>query len=126
MDQPRIVWLTDEAGTDLATVGGKNASLGIMLRELGETGIKVPEGFATTAAAYREYVETTGLKAVIGRQICRYRGKAALASVGAGIREAFAAADLPMEVEFPGDPAALTEHGRRSKVLTDPGRSPLH
>ncbi|MER7251409.1 phosphoenolpyruvate synthase [Kribbella sp. NPDC000426] len=98
MDQPRTVWLTDEAGTDLASVGGKNASLGVMVRELGAQGIKVPEGFATTAAAYREYVEAGGLGPVIDRQIRRYRGKAPLASVGAVIRSAFADTKLPPEL----------------------------
>lgn len=98
MDEPRVVWLTDAAGTELATVGGKNASLGIMLRELGAEGIKVPDGFATTAAAYREFVEASGLRAVIARQIRRYWGKAELASVGSAIREAFAAAELPAEL----------------------------
>ncbi|MEV0287064.1 MULTISPECIES: hypothetical protein [unclassified Kribbella] len=51
MDQPRIAWLKDEAGTDLASVGGKNASLGVMLRELGAEGINVPDGFASGPAS---------------------------------------------------------------------------
>ncbi|MEX0588890.1 MAG: PEP/pyruvate-binding domain-containing protein, partial [Cyanobium sp.] len=37
----------------IASVGGKNASLGEMIRELGDGGVMVPGGFATTAAAYR-------------------------------------------------------------------------
>ncbi|TCC21582.1 phosphoenolpyruvate synthase [Kribbella sindirgiensis] len=95
MTQSRIVWLTDAAGTDLAAVGGKNASLGVMLRELTAAGIKVPEGFATTSAAYREYLDAAGLGPVIARQIRRYRGRAELASVGTAIRDAFGAAELP-------------------------------
>ncbi|MGW1344452.1 phosphoenolpyruvate synthase [Kribbella sp. NPDC002412] len=95
MDQARIAWLKDEAGTDLASVGGKNASLGVMLRELGAEGIKVPDGFATTAAAYREFVRSAGIDPVIARQIRRYRGKADLASVGSAIRAAFLEAELP-------------------------------
>jgi pyruvate,water dikinase len=50
---------------DVPTVGGKNASLGEMIRELSEVGIRVPGGFATTSAAYRYYLETTGLVAKI-------------------------------------------------------------
>ncbi len=46
---------------DVPTVGGKNASLGEMIRELSEEGIRVPGGFATTSAAYRYYLDSTGL-----------------------------------------------------------------
>ena len=42
--------------TDVERVGGKNASLGEMISELGEAGIRVPGGFATTAAAFREFL----------------------------------------------------------------------
>ena len=40
--------------TDLESVGGKNASLGEMLSQLAAAGIRVPDGFATTAAAFRD------------------------------------------------------------------------
>ena len=43
---------------DIPSVGGKNASLGEMYRELGTAGIKVPDGFAITADAYRHFLET--------------------------------------------------------------------
>jgi len=46
---------------DLEVVGGKNASLGEMIRHLSELGIRVPGGFATTAAAYREFLGQNGL-----------------------------------------------------------------
>ena len=46
---------------DVPLVGGKNASLGEMVRELKSAGIAVPDGFATTASAYREYLCSTGL-----------------------------------------------------------------
>lgn len=52
----------DQLGIDhVPTVGGKNASLGEMIRELSEQGIRVPNGFATTAGAYRFFIDSTGL-----------------------------------------------------------------
>jgi pyruvate, water dikinase len=45
----------------IAAVGGKNASLGEMIRELAEQGVRVPGGFATTATAYRQLLRTNGL-----------------------------------------------------------------
>ena len=46
---------------DVETVGGKNASLGEMIRNLSELGVTVPGGFATTAAAYRDFLASGGL-----------------------------------------------------------------
>jgi pyruvate,water dikinase len=46
---------------DLETVGGKNASLGEMIQHLSRSGVNVPGGFATTAAAYREFLRHEGL-----------------------------------------------------------------
>jgi len=46
---------------DVETVGGKNASLGEMISNLAGLGVDVPGGFATTAAAYREFLSTDGL-----------------------------------------------------------------
>ena len=52
-DTALVVPLQQVGLNDIARVGGKNASLGEMLRELGSAGVRVPPGFATTAAAYR-------------------------------------------------------------------------
>jgi pyruvate,water dikinase len=57
----RIKWLQAVGMDDLATVGGKNASLGEMIANLGASGVKVPGGFATTAKAYREFIAAGGL-----------------------------------------------------------------
>ena len=46
---------------DVEQVGGKNASLGEMIGNLHDLGVSVPGGFATTAAAYREFLKTDGL-----------------------------------------------------------------
>nr|WP_238717990.1 phosphoenolpyruvate synthase [Petrachloros mirabilis] len=48
---------------DVGLVGGKNASLGEMIQRLEVQGVKVPTGFATTAYAYRHFIETAGLEA---------------------------------------------------------------
>lgn len=56
-----IRWFDQIGLADIATVGGKNASLGEMYRELTPRGIRVPNGFATTADAYRQFLEESGL-----------------------------------------------------------------
>ncbi|MGL5631356.1 MAG: phosphoenolpyruvate synthase [Azovibrio sp.] len=47
--------------TDVDEVGGKNASLGEMISQLADTGVRVPGGFATTAQAYRDFLAQSGL-----------------------------------------------------------------
>jgi pyruvate, water dikinase len=47
-----IRWFSDVGMADVSVVGGKNASLGEMIRELGLLGIRVPGGYALTADAY--------------------------------------------------------------------------
>ncbi len=56
-----VRWFADLGLDDIAVVGGKNASLGEMYRELTPQGIRVPNGFATTANAYRTFLKETGL-----------------------------------------------------------------
>lgn len=59
-----FVLVFEEVGLgDLALVGGKNSSLGEMIQQLGSKGVKVPTGFATTAHAYRYFIEKAGLEA---------------------------------------------------------------
>jgi pyruvate, water dikinase len=57
----RVAWLKDLRMADVEQVGGKNASLGEMIGGLGAAGIRVPGGFATTAAAFREFLEAGAL-----------------------------------------------------------------
>ena len=64
-DQPQVLWYSTLGMHDVETVGGKNASLGEMISQLAETGVKVPNGFATTAAAYRVFLAHEGLDARI-------------------------------------------------------------
>ena len=56
-----IAWFEDVGVADVPRVGGKNASLGEMVRELTREGVRVPDGFATTAQAYWDYVEANGI-----------------------------------------------------------------
>ncbi len=56
-----IRWFDQIGLEDVATVGGKNASLGEMFRALSPRGIRVPNGFATTADAYRLFLQESGL-----------------------------------------------------------------
>ena len=46
---------------DVEIVGGKNSSLGEMISQLAETGVRVPGGFATTAHAFREFLKSNNL-----------------------------------------------------------------
>ncbi len=54
---------------DVPLVGGKNASLGEMIRELSPLGVRVPPGFATTSEAYWHFLEENGLKEAIAREL---------------------------------------------------------
>lgn len=55
--------------TDLEQVGGKNASLGEMISNLSNLGVQVPGGFATTAFAFKEYLEVSGLATKISQKL---------------------------------------------------------
>jgi len=55
--------------TDVESVGGKNASLGEMIGRLAGAGVRVPDGFATTAQAYRDFLAQDGLGARIAAEL---------------------------------------------------------
>jgi len=58
-----ILWFEEVGIADIPLVGGKNASLGEMIRQLKPKGVNVPNGFATTAYAFRHFIEKAGLEA---------------------------------------------------------------
>ncbi len=99
-DMVRNVIRFDElARGDVALVGGKNSSLGEMVQRLGERGIKVPPGFATTADAYRAYLTSNGLDDQIAETLSRMqRGDLTLHQAGARIREAIASGAWPEKI----------------------------
>jgi pyruvate,water dikinase len=82
---------------DVGQVGGKNASLGEMISKLAHVGVEVPGGFATTAAAYREFVAQGGLDERIYAKLSALdvADVDALAERGAEIRAAIRATPLP-------------------------------
>src|SRR5207247_3596823 len=93
----RVAWLKDLRLKDLEEVGGKNASLGEMIGGLAAAGIRVPGGFATTAAAFREFLSANGLEQRIAE---RLRGLdaadvGALAACGKEIRSSILQAPFP-------------------------------
>lgn len=106
MDDSQVVWFGEVGVTDVARVGGKNASLGELLRELSAEGVRVPDGFATTADAYRSFVAHNGLDGVISAALVGYRnGEVALATAGETIRDAMLSSPFP---------ASLAEEIRRA------------
>jgi len=83
-----VVWFRDLRMTDVPRVGGKNASLGEMIGELEPLGIRVPDGFATTAQAYRDFLAADGLAARIEEALSSLdvNDVRALLNVGAKVR----------------------------------------
>ena len=60
-----FIWFENLRRTDIARVGGKNASLGELISKLSPCGVRVPDGFATTADAYWRFVDHSGLRGMI-------------------------------------------------------------
>ena len=96
----------------MLSMWGKNASLGEMISNLAGAGVSVPGGFATTAQAYRDFLEQSGLNDQIHAALdaLDVDDVAALAKTGAQIRQ------WVMDAEFPApgcrDPFRLRRHGR--------------
>ncbi|AFZ24492.1 phosphoenolpyruvate synthase [Cylindrospermum stagnale PCC 7417] len=67
-DSSLVLWFDQVGIADIPLVGGKNASLGEMIQQLTPKGVNVPMGFATTAYAYRYFIESAGLEVKL-RQI---------------------------------------------------------
>ena len=100
---------------DVPRVGGKNASLGEMIGNLASRGIRVPGGFATTAAAYRGFLDGAGLTRRIGDRLRALDPDdvEALARCGAEIRQWIVDAPLPpgLETGIAAAYRALMEEG---------------
>lgn len=83
-----LSWFSDLDRDDNDRVGGKNASLGEMIRALRARGIAVPEGFATTASAYWTFIEKNDLQDKIADQIGKLKGdRSNLRQVGQAVRK---------------------------------------
>lgn len=74
--------------TDVESVGGKNASLGEMISQLNATGVRVPTGFATTALAFRDFLNHNNLTTRINERLAQLNvdDVKALAEAGSEIR----------------------------------------
>jgi pyruvate,water dikinase len=85
---------------DISRVGGKNASLGEMVKALAPQGIRIPDGFALTADAFRLHLKEAGLDSAIYAELDHVdiEDVAALASAGRSIRARIADAPLPEPV----------------------------
>jgi pyruvate, water dikinase len=103
-----IAWFESLGNTDVPRVGGKNASLGEMVRQLSGRGVRVPGGFATTAQAYRAYVEANRIAPRLRTLLdALRRGDATLHDTGEAARRLF------MDAEFPFAIADEIRHGYR-------------
>ncbi len=103
---------------DVERVGGKNASLGEMIRHLGQSGVMVPGGFATTAQAYREFLSYKGLADRINKALSQLDvdDVTALAKTGAQIRGWIMDTPFPAALETAMDTAYA---GLEQKYGTD-------
>jgi pyruvate,water dikinase len=96
-----VLWLDALRMSDLSRVGGKNASLGEMIGNLAGLGVSVPGGFATTADAYRSYLEDSGLAQRIQQrlQTLDVENVDALTAAGKEIRGWIVDTALPADLE---------------------------
>tara|TARA_R110002020_G_scaffold254617_1_gene468332 strand:- start:8044 stop:10431 length:2388 start_codon:yes stop_codon:yes gene_type:complete len=114
-----IRFFSDLNNQDTAAVGGKNASLGEMIRELGPKGISIPAGFATTAQAYWDYLEHNQLREKLISNFDKLDKKEFknLKQIGKKLR------DLMLQGEFPEELAQAIKEGyaqleEKEEVLT--------
>lgn len=95
-----IRWFAELNANDVPSVGGKNASLGEMIGALKEAGIDVPDGFATTAHAYRTFLEFNDLTGEIERYLSMLdNNEKSLQWVGRAIRRLFLGSQFPEDLE---------------------------
>jgi pyruvate,water dikinase len=95
-----VRWFAEVGLADVGSVGGKVASLGEMIRELSPLGIKVPDGFAVTADAYRHFIAEAGIDERIRELLAGIAEDdvQALVSRSAEIRNLILSAELPREI----------------------------
>ena len=95
-----IRWFANLTNKDVELVGGKNASLGEMIGTLEEEGVRVPNGFATTAEAYRRFLQHNDLESQIESHLADLEAdRQSLEQTGKTIRHLFDRAQFPQEVD---------------------------
>ena len=95
-----IRWFVDITIADIPLVGGKNASLGEMVRELAGKGVKVPNGFAITAEGFRHFIREAKLDEFIANTLTGLdtSDMANLSQRGHAVRQAIRSASLPEDL----------------------------
>ena len=101
MAENYVIWFENLRMTDVDRVGGKNASLGEMISQLTEKGVRVPGGFATTAEAYRAFLAHNGLSERISAALATLdvNDVNELARVGKEIRQWILETPFPEELD---------------------------
>jgi pyruvate, water dikinase len=101
MAENYVIWFEQLRMTDVEQVGGKNASLGEMISQLASSGVRVPGGFATTADAYRDFLQHNGLADRINRALEKLdiEDVSELARVGKEIRQWIVDTPFPARLE---------------------------
>ena len=96
-----VLWYKDITIKDVPLVGGKNASLGEMIKYLEPQGVRVPNGFVVTAEAYRHFMKKTGLDKFIKKALKGLDTKNLkdLAKRGEEIRKVIRAAKMPSDLK---------------------------
>jgi pyruvate,water dikinase len=94
-----VRWYETLGNDDVPIVGGKNASLGELLRGLKKAGVRVPDGFATTSDAYREFIKENKLAESISSELkALHKGKKSLDRVGRAIRRMIRNGEFPEQM----------------------------
>ena len=108
--EPLVIPFEKLRMNDVEQVGGKNSSLGEMISQLADTGVRVPGGFATTADAYRDFLAQSGLDNKINAALdaLDVEDVNALAACGAQIRQWIMDTPFPMDLTI-----AITEQYQR-------------
>src|SRR5213596_1968503 len=95
-----VLWFDEVSSKDTSRVGGKNAALGEMIRALKKQGVRVPNGFATTADAFRLFVRENKIDKKIRAEIRRLKkGSKSLAAAARALRALFLKGKFPEQVE---------------------------
>ncbi|KAL5593202.1 hypothetical protein FOBRF1_012304 [Fusarium oxysporum] len=97
-NEPLVLDFEHLARSDVGLVGGKNSSLGEMIRALGPKGIPVPPGFATSSYAYWHYVDANNIRGKIDELVDQWQsGHQTLAEIGHAIRILFLRGTWPAD-----------------------------
>ena len=120
MAENYVIWFENLRMHDVERVGGKNASLGEMISQLAEKGVRVPGGFATTAEAYRAFLAHNGLNERISAALAGLdiEDVAELARVGKEIRQWILETPFPEQLD--AEIAAAWD-----KMVTDAGSADI-